>query len=32
MFELSSFISQIIFIGVIIIIGWGIFSLIKRKK
>lgn len=29
---LSSAIAQIIFIGVVIIIGWFIFSLVKRKK
>ncbi len=32
MFDLSSAIAQIIFIGVVIIIGWSIFSLVKRKK
>lgn len=32
MFDISSAITQIIFIGVIAIIGWVIFSVIKRKK
>ena len=31
-FDLGSAIAQIIFIGVLIIIAWTIFSLIKRKK
>lgn len=32
MFDLSSAVSQIIFIGGIILIGWVVFSFVKRKK
>ena len=32
MFSLSDAIAQLIFIGVVIIIGWAIFLLMKRKK
>jgi hypothetical protein len=29
MFDLSAAIAQVIFIGVVVIIGWAIFSLVK---
>lgn len=32
MFDLGAAIAQIIFIGLIIIIGWAIFALVKRNK
>ena len=32
MFSLSDAIAQLIFIGLVIIIGWAIFSLMKREK
>ncbi|WP_139187796.1 LPXTG cell wall anchor domain-containing protein [Bacillus tuaregi] len=32
MFSLSDAAAQLLFIGVLMIIGWAIFSLVRRKK